>query len=74
MRIRATPPWSVDPDAFAGDPSLSEDCRFDLEQLAQLENRLMSLANPACELPLQGVRSDRSRLEAALQRVHGSSS
>jgi hypothetical protein len=48
-----------------------EDYKELIAGLAALEDRLEALDNPVCALPLQGVRSDRRRLEIVLQTLGG---
>lgn len=68
--LRDDPPWSIDVAKVADAEwaGIVADCENQLEQLAALEGQLEDLANPVCELPLQGIRADRERLEAALQQ------
>jgi hypothetical protein len=47
----------------------TEDWQGDAAQLKILEARLEELNNPACQLPLQGVRSDRKRIDATVERL-----
>jgi hypothetical protein len=52
-----------------------EDCddwQGDADQLRTLEARLEELNNPACQLVLQGVRSDRTRVERTVKGLKGS--
>jgi hypothetical protein len=71
-RIRATPPWLVESSKVKLAEWLMQsskvkqaecnDWQNDAEQLKKLEARLEKLNNQACQLVLQGVRSDRKRV------------
>jgi hypothetical protein len=49
-----------------------DDWQDDADQLKMLEARLKELNNPACQLVLQGVWSDRKRVERTVERLKGS--
>jgi hypothetical protein len=66
-RIRATPPWLVKPSKVA--QADINDWQDDADQLKILEARLEELNNPACQLPLQGVRSDRMRIDCTVEHL-----
>jgi hypothetical protein len=63
-RIRANPPWREEPSKVT-----QADWQDDADQLKKLEARLEQLNNPACQLLLQGLRSDRQRIEGAVERL-----
>jgi len=69
--FRENPPWPVNTSRIppADWPGFILDCETQLEQLAELESRFNQLANPACQLPLQGVQSDKVRLERAIKHL-----
>ena len=69
-RIRATPPWLVEPPKVT--QADCNDWQDDADQLKILEARLEELNNQACQLVLQGVRSDRKRIEGTVERLKGS--
>jgi hypothetical protein len=69
-RIRTSPPWMVDPSKVQSEDW--QDWQEDADQLKTLEARLEKLNNPACQLVLQGVRSDRTRVERTVERLKGS--
>jgi hypothetical protein len=50
---------------------LVEDCIVQIDQLTKLENLLAALASPVCQLPLQAIQADRSRIEIAVERLNG---
>ena len=68
-RIRATPtpPWLVKPSKVT--KADTDDWQDDADQLRTLEARLEELNNPACQLLLQGVRSDRKRIDGTVERI-----
>ena len=68
-RIRATPtpPWLVKPSKVT--KADTDDWQDDADQLRTLEARLEELNNPACQLLLQGVRSDRKRIDGTVERL-----
>jgi hypothetical protein len=66
-RIRATPPWLVKPSKVT--QADTNDWQDDADQLKILEARLEELNNPACQLLLQGVRSDRKRIDGTVERL-----
>ena len=68
-RIRATPPWLVEPSKVK--QADCDDWQDDADQLKILEARLEELNNQACQLVLQGVRSDRKRIEGTVERLKG---
>ena len=47
----------------------TDDWQDDADQLRTLEARLEELNNPACQLLLQGVRSDRKRIDGTVERL-----
>jgi hypothetical protein len=70
--LRRNPPWVE--AAQVGDKDRADfigDCELDLAKLKALEVLLEQLANPVCELPLQGVRLDRRRVEIVLEQSNG---
>jgi hypothetical protein len=69
-RIRASPPWLVDPSKVKKVDC--EDWQDDADQLRTLEARLEELNNPASQLALQGVLSDRTGVERTVKRLEGS--
>jgi hypothetical protein len=62
------PPWQVDPASIppADRDAQIDDWKVQLAELKELETSLEKLGNRVCELPLQSVRSDVSRLRAVL--------
>jgi hypothetical protein len=69
LTLRGDPPWQFDIAKVKTEDI--DDCEYQIEQLKALEARLEGLTSPVCELPLQGVRSDRRRLEIVLQQFRG---
>jgi hypothetical protein len=65
-RIRNRPPWLIEESKVSEDDA--EDWAYDAQQLEALEKVLSALGNPACEVALQAVRSDRARVERAVAR------
>jgi hypothetical protein len=47
------------------------DCEDQVSQLRELERHLEALSNPVCQLPLEAVQADRSRIEIAIRRING---
>ncbi|HEV7744204.1 MAG TPA: hypothetical protein VGO56_04330 [Pyrinomonadaceae bacterium] len=68
--VRSDPPWQVKLEEVQGrDRSgFIQDWEDQLEKLTALEAMLVSLDSPVCELPLQGVRLDKRRVELVLQQ------
>jgi hypothetical protein len=66
-RVRAKPPWLMNPSKVTQEDT--KDWQGDADQLKVLEARLEELNNPACQLLLQGVRSDRKRIDATVERL-----
>jgi hypothetical protein len=69
-RIRTSPPWLVDLSKVR--KADCDDWQDDALQLKTLEDRMKELNNPACQLVLQGVWSDRTRVERTVERLKGS--
>lgn len=68
-KLRASPPWSTSLNIKDLDGAI-EDAEYDLQQLSELETLLETFASPACQLPLEGVRSDKKRVELAIAKFH----
>ncbi len=68
--IRSDPAWLIETSNYspADWKGLIDDCKDQAERLSELETLLEELGSPACQLPLQGVRCDKSRLAHALDR------
>ena len=65
---RSAPLWS-DTTTSGEKQDVIDDCEYQLSQLEGLEGRLGELASPACEIMLQGVRSDQRRLRNVLRQM-----
>jgi hypothetical protein len=71
LDLRRDPPWNIDLNNKADSDDwvdLVNDYEDQCDQLRRLEAALISMANPVCELPLQGVRSDVRRVETLLEQ------
>lgn len=68
--IRRAKLWRADSTTLSKEEraDLIEDCKYQLSQLVELENVLQRLASPVCELPLQAVQADRSRIKTGIDR------
>jgi hypothetical protein len=68
--LRRDPPWQVKLEEveLRDRPDFIHDWENQLEQLAALEAMLVNFASPVSELPLQGVRLDKRRVELVLQQ------
>jgi hypothetical protein len=70
LDLRRDPPWQVKLEEIEPEdrPDFIHDWEDQLEQLTALETILAELSSPVCELPLQGVRLDKRRVELVLQK------
>ena len=68
--VRSDPPWQVKLEEIRDrdKPGYIEDLEDQLGKLTDLEAMLVSFASPVCELPLQGVRLDKRRVELVSQQ------
>ena len=66
-KVRATPPWLVESSKVK--QADCADWQDDADKLKILEARLEELNNQACQLVLQGVRSDRKRIDGTVERL-----
>lgn len=71
VEVRSAPPWQVNLDKVEDRDrdGFIQDWKDQLEKLIALEEMLIELDSIVCELPLQGVRLDKRRLELVLQQV-----
>ena len=64
--VRKRPPWIIEDSKVSAMDC--EDWADDAGQLKTLEKVLSDMGSPVCEVALQGVRSDRKRVERAVVR------